>query len=523
MAGAVGALVLGAMVVVPGVAGASSSVLYVAPYGTNGGNSCQSSSKPCQTISFAVGVAKAGATIKLQAGTYHEQVAITKPITISGAGATQSIIAPTSEPLSDSDTDSTLPQFYIVDVKGTSGVTLKDVGVSGSSAVTALGNDGDGCGQDPVGIYFHDASGTLTGDAVSGIELPSGPPEGLFGCQSGQGIYAATDSSSSTPSNVTITSTTVGTYQKNGITCDDPRTVCTISKSTVTGIGSTPLIAQNGIQIWASSATLTSNTVSGNTYDNPDYAASGILIGNPYLLSASKNVVTSNDSDIYLIQDQSPSWVYCGNLTTSCTNPADSSVAFSFSKNTTSYATNASAQPLGTGYGDGLDLDSVTQPTSVVQNVADFDPGNGISLYGAAVVTMDKNTVAGSGNGIYLGSGTASSTAFLNSLLSNTVTGSQLDGILADSSSTGNLFETNNSKGSADFDIQDKSTGTGAEGTANDWSDNTCVTSSPAGLCYTKGGGKRSLSRRAAAVEAAGLRGAGEAAGGSVSHRLAIR
>jgi parallel beta-helix repeat protein len=514
MMGTVVALVVGALVLVPGVASASSSVLYVGPLGSNGGNSCQSASKPCGSIDFALSVAKAGATIKLQAGSYHEQVAITKPITIEGVSDSQSVIDPTALPQADTDTDTTEPQLYVVDVKGTSGVTLKDVGVSGSLATPTFDTDGLACGQDPVGIYFHDASGTLTSDAVSGIELPAD----LFGCQGGQGIYVATDSSSATPSNVTMTSDTVGTYDKNGITCDDPRTVCSISKSTVTGIGSTPLIAQNGIQIWASSATLTSNTVTDNTYDGPDYAASGVLIGNPYLLTVSKNALISNDSNLYLIQDQAPAWVYCGNTTSSCTNPPDSSQPFTISKNTASYATNADSQPIDSGYGDGIDIDSVTQPSSVVQNTTDDNSGNGISLYGAAVVTLDKNTAAGNGDGVYLGPGTASATAGFNSLLSNTVSASHFEGILADTATYANLFESNSSKSNTGYDIQDTSTGSGAEGTNNEWSANTCTTSSPAGLCYT-----RHAAVRADTEAAAPLGGAVGPARGSVVRRVAVR
>jgi hypothetical protein len=57
-------------------------------------------------------------------------------------------------------------------------------------------------------------------------------------------------------------------------------------------------------------------------------------------------------------------------------------------KNTASYATNADAQPIDTGYGDGIDLDRVTQPSSVAQNTTDDDSSNGISLHGAVAATL---------------------------------------------------------------------------------------------------------------------------------------
>jgi parallel beta-helix repeat protein len=480
--GAAAVVAMATLVLGSGVAGASSRVLYVSTAGSNGGNSCQTKAQPCKTIDFALSVAPSGGTIKVEAGTYAEQVTITKPVTILGAGDAQTIIKPTTVPLSDTDTDTAQPQFYVVDVKNTSGVTIQGVGVDGSAATSYFDSDGYACGQDFVGIYFHDASGTVESTAVTGIELP---PD-LFGCQGGQGIYVASDSTSATPSHVTMTSVAVTKYDKNGITCDDPGTVCSITKSQVTGLGSTPLIAQNGIQIWASAATLSGNTVTGDTYDGPSYAASGILIGNPSTLSVTGNKVSSSDSGIYLIQDQSPAWVYCGNTGTSCTNPAAHGTTFTLSKNTVANGTNAYGNPIASGYGDGIDLDSVGTSSLVQSNTASSDPGSGISLYGTTGVTVSKNTLsAGDGNGIYVGSGTASSSAGANSVIGNKITNAQVDGILADTPSTGNEFQTNKISGSGTYDAQDNSSGSGAEGTADGWSNNTCTTSSPAGLCYT--------------------------------------
>jgi parallel beta-helix repeat protein len=132
-------------------------------------------------------------------------------------------------------------------------------------------------------------------------------------------------------------------------------------------------------------------------------------------------------------------------------------------------------------------VDSVTTPTSVSQNTVGADPGNGISLYGAAGATVEKNTLSGDGNGIYLGSGTVGATASDNYVASNAVTGSLVNGILADTASSGNDFQRNSSSGSTAFDARDNSTGSGAQGTADGWVSNTCSTSSPAGLCLTRG------------------------------------
>src|SRR5579863_6082651 len=137
-------VVMAGLIVLPNAAFASSRkphssnahgpTLYVGSSGTNLANNCQASLNPCKTITFALGLASDGATIKVQAGTYNEQVKITKPVTIMGAGANQTVIEPSAVPLFDSDTDSTQHQFYIVDVAGTAGVNLKDIGVNGTAA-----------------------------------------------------------------------------------------------------------------------------------------------------------------------------------------------------------------------------------------------------------------------------------------------------------------------------------------------------------------------------------------------------
>jgi hypothetical protein len=319
----------------------------------------------------------------------------------------------------------------------------------------------------------------MTNDIVTGMNLPSD----LFGCQQGQGVYVTTDSGQPDASVVHMTSDNVNNYDKNGITCDDPGTVCTIANTTVTGIGSTPAIAQNGIQIWGASGTLTVDTVTANTYDGPDFAASGVLVGDPYTLSLKHNFVTDNDSNVYVIQDQDPAWVYCGNTGTACTDPAKAGTTFMFSHNTVSDATNVDANALGSGYGDGLDLDSVTEATTALSNTANNDPGIGIALYGATGATVKKDTAKTDGDGIYLGAGTASTSATGNIVTKNKVGSAAIDGILADTASSGNTISKNAIHNDTTWDAQDNSSGADTAGTANTWSNNHCSTSDPSGLC----------------------------------------
>jgi hypothetical protein len=473
-------LTLVPLTVVAQAATAGPTTLYVATSGTNTDNNCQNSLTPCQTITFALTQAASGATIKVQAGIYNEQVKITQPVTILGAGSTQTVIEPSAVPAMDADTDSVSTLSYIVDASGTAGVNLEDLGINGSAASSTFTS----CGQGYVGVYYHDASGSMTNDTVSAVELPPA----LFGCQAGLGVYVTTDSSSVTTSSLTMKADNVNTYDKNGITCDDPGTVCTIKSTTVTGIGSTPLIAQNGIQIWAASATLTSDVVTDNTYDGPSFPAAGILIGNPYRLVLKHNQVTHNDTDISLLQDQSGEDLFCGNPGIDCTNPSAPGATFLFAGNHASDATNADNQVVGSEYGDGIDLDSVTTGTVLKHNVADNDPAEGVSLFGTTAVTANANTLRSDFNGFLLDLGSTAVTANANTLKHNIVSASGNDGFLATSNSGGNNFFHNSSLTNAVLDAQDQSTGLGTAGTANLWEGNNCQTSDPSGLCRTMAG-----------------------------------
>jgi nitrous oxidase accessory protein NosD len=77
---------MAASVLVAPVAAASPPGLYVAKTHSSDANPC-SSSQPCLTISHAVSVAMAGATIHVDEGMYAEQVSITQRLTLIGDNA----------------------------------------------------------------------------------------------------------------------------------------------------------------------------------------------------------------------------------------------------------------------------------------------------------------------------------------------------------------------------------------------------------------------------------------------------
>ena len=471
----IGALSLMALFMTLTSQGADASVraLYVNGSAGHDSGTCSLSS-PCASISYALSHAAPDTTIHVAAGTYREQVTITHRVTIVGAGEGATVIAPTVLPRFDSDTDSATPQYYIIDATHTARVDLKNLTVDGSGASSTFTS----CADDFVGVYYHDASGQLSNVAVVNVALPLP----LFGCQDGLGIYAATNSG--TTAFVDMLHLRVQTYDKNGITCDDPGTTCEIVHSTVTGIGPTGLIAQNGIQVFGATAFVLDNHVSGDTYSGGGAGnqADGMLLLNAGRLLISRNTVRANDIDIYageipsygLVPRVTGTWTIQNNVVTSATDDVRGGT-------------------VGNGYGDGIQVDSTTNTVRVMNNKIGLNHEFGTSLFGTTGVLVSGNTSAGNFDGLYVGSpalvqGHPLVAATGNSIVGNREVGNAHDGVLADvtSSEAGNLFRGNSMHKNGFFEAQDLSTGGGTAGTANTWSHNFCGgphRADPAGIC----------------------------------------
>jgi Periplasmic copper-binding protein (NosD) len=492
MALAVVSMVAGFLAITAPAASAVTNKWYVATTGTNLGNSCASATHPCKTITYALAeqaAADVGGTINVAAGTYQEQVSITPAndnVKIKGAGTTTVIEAPTSGLLSDTDTDSSQPQYYVIDVAPGATASLTKLSVNGLPASQPSGSsffdtDGYGCGQDYVGIYYHEASGSISKVSVSGIDMPAD----LYGCQGGLGIYVNSDeanpatvsmnkiselspttsittradlpagtysndqlavhtipagyssgpiivngynlnASKDTNKVLFITGTTdtdsptgsvvsfepyTPAYDKNGITCDDAYTDCTITGSTIQGEGPTNSIGQNGIQVFAAgSATISGNTISDNSYSGggAGNSASGILILNSDLVNVESNTVSDNDANIYAGE------VAAYGL------EANSTGAWDIGGNTLSGATATGDSKGQSGYGEGIQLDSTSQVGSVLVegNTITTSAQAGLLFTGASNADIGAvgvgatgNTIEGNEAGIVLaGPGTACET-----------------------------------------------------------------------------------------------------------------
>jgi parallel beta-helix repeat protein len=427
--------------------------------GTSGvdvGN-CRLHAHPCLTIGYAITVAPATANIDVAADTYAEQIvdSASQDLNIVGAAEGTTIIEPSTVPVSDPDTDSSSAQNAIVDAQPGSTVDLSNLTIDGYAAQGTFT-----CGSEFDGAYYHDASGTMTDVTVENVDLPAAD----FGCQGGLAIYAAADASMTT--NVTMTDVIVNTYDKNGITCDDPGTTCTVSGSTVTGDGCISTNGQNGIQgFGANHVTLTSDVVEDNCYSGPSYVATGLLLYDNAVTTVTS--VTANDDDV---------GIYAGN---DGDGPAVTHINITHC--TASDATFAN----GLG-GLGIGVDSGTAGT-IENDVMKSDPGDGLAIWGTSGFTIKTNKAMKDYEGFYIGGpGTVGMDSTGNTIMSNKLNHNSQDGLYVDTETSGNTFTSNIAKADINYSYQDFSSGSGTAGTANTWHTNTCHPagdSSPAGLC----------------------------------------
>jgi hypothetical protein len=262
---------------------------------------CHAGSHP--TIQDAVTNSTA-ATIDVCPGTYPEQVTINRNVTlkgiISGNGGAAIITVPGGGLVQNATSlggGIIEAQIY---VQAGATVTISDI-------TTDAANNGLGsCSDDPVGIYYQRASGTITHNSVlNDIQAPA-----LNGCQGGLGIFVESDQANS----VNITYNHVENYQKNGITVTGFETgvgpSTTISFNTVIGQGPWTGAGQNSIQLsYDATGTIANNTVGSDVWAPDVYgdtadAAAGILVYASQNVAISKNSVSETQYGIAVVSDE---------------------------------------------------------------------------------------------------------------------------------------------------------------------------------------------------------------------------
>jgi len=278
----------------PAVASAAGSTVFVSPNPVKGPfSSC--ATPGYNSIQEAITVNAAKTTIHVCAGTYTEQVVLPKEDTIAGdAGATLKLPASPAATTSPCANEPEEQDLFMVCTGGKvsiSGLELDGAWPSGT------------CNDE---LYTLNTGGgvklTLTGSKV----LHAGAVP-LNGCQGGVGVRIGRRFTHQVAT-AKLTGDTIEGYQKGGILVDGPGSSAKMSGVTVTGIGPTPEIAQNGIQISrGAKAKISGATVTGNECDNVncgendlEKSQSGgvIILGQASGVKVSSSNISKNDFGI---------------------------------------------------------------------------------------------------------------------------------------------------------------------------------------------------------------------------------
>jgi hypothetical protein len=261
---------------------------------------------PYPTIQAAVNAAPAGGIVWVCPGIYPEQVTINKSLTLEGianGNADASLIVSPSAGMvqnaSDPSPASVFPAIAAqVFIQGPATVNLSNLVIDGNN------NQLSGCsGPILVGVYVLNSSGTLKGLNVRNQALASDPA-----CTSGLGIYVE----GNTANAVTIKTTTVAGYQKNGITANGfgdgtSGPDMSITSNTIVGQGQRAGVPQNGIQIgYGASGAVNSNLVLDSIYTGTSTSgtsSTGILIYASEGITVSQNRISNTQFAVAMASD----------------------------------------------------------------------------------------------------------------------------------------------------------------------------------------------------------------------------
>jgi parallel beta-helix repeat protein len=362
--------------------------------GVNFPGGCVSGLVVFKTIQSAVTAVPAGSIIKVCPANYPEQVTINKKLTVMGVNsgtADNPVLVIPSGGFVQNTTSLTSGHPIAAQILVQSpaiGVTISNLAVDGTG-----NNLNSGCGDTRlIGIYYQNASGMVS----FVVARNQAQNAANFPCQTSAGLGIFVQSASPLTSTVTIQSSTVHGYQKNGITGNEAGTTVTINSNSVVGAGPTTT-AQNGIQVgFGATGKVQNNTVADDDF-NGDPAAgtgSGILIFDSGNMTITGNSVSNTQNGIPIVTD--------GTL------PADNNTV----------STNHVSD---THLGDGIDLCS--NGNTVTSNIVFSSSQAGIHLDSSCPNlspssgnnnTVSKNTVNEACAGILKGNGSGNTFPIAN-------------------------------------------------------------------------------------------------------------
>jgi parallel beta-helix repeat protein len=335
---------------------------------------------PDDSIQAAINASNAGDTIRVS-GVHAEQLSVNKTVNLVGlAGA-------------EIDAPASLTGGAIVDITATN-VIVQGFTISGK------GNAG---GLIDSGLAVENgASATITNDTITGLYNATVN-------QAGFGVRVAAGGTAK------ITNDSISGYQKGGVIVDGSGAVAIIRNNTITGVGVSTNVAQNGVQVSnGASAMVSFNTITGNSF-NGSFNGTGV-----YVLNDSAKVIVGQNT----IGSQS--------------NPNDVGVLVQQSSNTALIDNRVRGN-----FVNGIYLDT-SENISLIGNEVNHNLGNGIVLFNSTGNTLLGNeSNHNAGNGIIVNGGSGNTIA-LSATSNNGADGLQLfdtsHNVLALNLSTGNVM-----------------------------------------------------------------------------------
>jgi parallel beta-helix repeat protein len=250
-------------------------------------NKVECKKAPFTSIQAAVTAAAPGDSIKVCPGTYTEQVRITKDnLKLESRNPLAATIkAPPAM---------TSPKA-IVYIDGATGVTVRDFVISGPG--------GGACDSLEYGVLVGGSSSDpSTGAEIRHNRITQIRDNPFGGCQNGNAVQVGRQALSLVGS-ADVVDNTIDAYQKTGVVVDGTGTSARVRDNTITGVGPTATIAQNGVQVSRSAVgDVEHNTISDNVFTPQTVASTGVLVtvqADPGT-EISHNTILRNDEGVYL-------------------------------------------------------------------------------------------------------------------------------------------------------------------------------------------------------------------------------
>jgi hypothetical protein len=230
------------------------------------------------TIQHAVKAVTPGSTVNVCAGVYHEQIVISKSLTLQGVANGNQAAAVIYPPLTGLKANLPIPSGVLsylaqandptppftsfaaqLAVNGPADVIIRNVTVDGSNNLISDPN----CLQLFAGILYLNASGTVR-DVVTRNQY-----EATTSCASGNGVVVNSDPGAGT-SDVTIDYSSIHDFEADGIFAAYPGTTVTVTHNFVSNAGNTTQPG-NGVEVdFGAAGTVSDNAIS-------DLLATGVV------------------------------------------------------------------------------------------------------------------------------------------------------------------------------------------------------------------------------------------------------